>query len=96
MKSMQIQLKSFKISQKFKPQLTLVTRATIGTIKNPEYHSGFSFKNLNKGYLESGLEFNSLFKGFGLSGFYRYGAYKNPVWSDNLAIKLTYKLRLGF
>ena len=90
------QLKPFKISSKFKPQLTLVTRAAIGAIKNPEYHSGLLFKSLNKGYLESGLEFNSLFKGFGLSGFYRYGAYKNHVWSDNLAVKLTYKLRLGF
>ncbi len=90
------QLKPFNISLKFKPQLTLVTRAAIGAIKNPEYQSGLVFKNLNKGYLESGLEFNSLFKGFGLSGFYRYGAYKNLIWSDNLAIKLTYKLRLGF
>ncbi|MEX1383972.1 DUF5686 family protein [Lutibacter sp.] len=90
------QLKPFKISSKFKPQLTLVTRAAIGTIKHPEHHNGLIFKNLNKGYIESGLEFNSLFKGFGLSGFYRYGAYKNPEWSDNLAVKLTYKLRLGF
>ena len=90
------QLKPFKISQKFKPQITFVTRTAIGAIKNPENHNGLVFKNLTKGYLESGLEFNSLFKGFGLSGFYRYGAYKNPEWSDNLAIKLTYKLRLGF
>jgi hypothetical protein len=90
------QLKPFKISSKFKPQLTLVTRAAIGEINNPEYHNGLVFKNLNKGYIESGLEFNSLFKGFGLSGFYRYGPYKNPEWSNNLAVKLTYKLRLGF
>lgn len=90
------QLTPFKITTKFRPQLTLVTRAAIGKINNPEYQNGLIFKNLNKGYIESGLEFNSLFKGFGLSGFYRYGAYKNPEWSDNLAIKLTYKLRLGF
>jgi len=90
------EIKSFKITSKFKPQLTLVTRAAIGDIHNGSYHNGLEFKSLKKGYLESGLEFNSLFKGFGLSAFYRYGAYKNPLWSDNLAVKLTYKLRLGF
>jgi hypothetical protein len=90
------EITSFKITPKFKPQLTLVTRAAIGDISNPTYHNGLQFKSLKKGYLESGLEFNSLFKGFGLSTFYRYGAYSNPKWSDNLAIKLTFKLRLGF
>lgn len=90
------QLKPFIISEKFKPQLTAVTRVAIGEIENPEYHSGLTFKGLNKAYLESGLEFNNLFKGFGLSSFYRYGVYKNDLWSDNLAIKLTYKLSIGF
>jgi hypothetical protein len=51
---------------------------------------------MNKGYFESGMEINELFKGFGLSAFYRYGSYQNPEWSDNLAIKLTYHLNLGF
>ncbi|WP_299523553.1 DUF5686 and carboxypeptidase-like regulatory domain-containing protein [uncultured Lutibacter sp.] len=90
------QITSFKITSKFKPQLTLVTRAAIGNIDNATYHNGLEFKTLKKGYIESGLELNSLFKGFGLSAFYRYGAYKNPEWSDNLALKLTYRLRLGF
>ncbi|WP_457617310.1 DUF5686 family protein [Lutibacter sp.] len=90
------QLKPFKLSAKFKPQLTLVSRAAIGDIKNPQYQTGIVFKKLNKIYFESGLEFNELLKGFGLSTFYRYGSYKNTTWSDNLAIKLTFKLRLGF
>lgn len=90
------EIKSFKITSKFKPQLTLVTRAAIGDITNSLYQMGLEFRSLEKGYIESGLEFNSLFKGFGLSAFYRYGAYKNPEWSNNLALKLTYKLRLGF
>jgi len=87
---------SFKISSKFRPQISVVSRATIGSIDNPEYHLGLNFKGLQKGYFESGLEFNSLFKGFGLSAFYRYGTYQNPKFSDNLAVKLTFKLRLGF
>jgi hypothetical protein len=90
------ELKYFKIGKKFKPQITLVTRAAIGDIDNPSHHQGFVFKSLKKGYLESGIEFNSLFKGFGLSTFYRYGPYKNSEWSDNLALKLTYNIRLGF
>lgn len=90
------ELKHFKIGSKFKPQVTLVTRAAIGDIENPSYHRGFEFKSLKKGYVESGIEFNNIFKGFGLSTFYRYGAYKNIIWSDNLALKLTYNLRLDF
>jgi len=90
------EIKSFKITSKFKPQVTLVTRAAIGDISEPSSHIGLNFKSLKKGYLESGVELNSLFKGFGFSSFYRYGHYSNQEWSDNLAIKLTYKLRLGF
>ena len=86
----------FKFNKKFRPRINLVTRAAIGDIQNPEYHQEVSFKSMNKGYFESGLEINSLFKGFGVSAFYRYGAYIMPEWSDNLAIKITYNLRLGF
>ncbi len=85
-----------KLSNKFKPQISIATRAAIGTIDHPEYHQGLLFKSMNKGYIESGMEINSLLKGFGFSAFYRYGAYANPTWTDNLAVKLTYKLRLGF
>ncbi len=88
-------LKPLKLFKHFKPQFTLVTRAVIGNITNPDYQTGLQFKSLKKGYLESGIELNSLFKGFGLSAHYRYGAYSNPIWSDNLAVKLTFKLNLG-
>jgi hypothetical protein len=90
------ELTPFKISSKFNPQLTLATRAVIGELEKPYLHYGLIFQSPKKGYFESGLEFNSLFKGFGLSGFYRYGAYQLKEWSDNLSMKLTYKIRLGF
>lgn len=90
------QFRMFRISKKFRPQLSLVTRAAVGDINNPEYHQGITFKKMNRGYFESGLELNSLFKGFGISSFYRYGHYSNPEWSDNLAVKITYNFRLGF
>ncbi len=89
-------LKPYKITNKFKPQLTLVTRFAIGDIKNQHFHQNITFKNLNKIYLESGLELNKLFKGFGASAFYRYGPNQNSHVSNNLALKLTYKFSLGF
>ena len=90
------ELKPFEFGKKFKPQLIFVTRAAIGDINNPSYHNGLVFKSLKQGYLESGLELTDMFKGFGLSAFYRYGAYKNPEWSDNLAVKVTYNIKLRF
>lgn len=86
-----------KISKKFRPQVNLVSRFAIGTIDNPQYQRGFAFKNMEKGYFESGLELNKfLLKGFGFSFFYRYGAYHNPKFEDNLAIKLNYHFGLNF
>ena len=86
----------FKISPKFGPALSLITRFAIGTIENPERQKGFSFNKMNKGYFESGFVVNYLFRGFGLGTFYRYGTYSNSSFSDNLAVKLTYVLSLGF
>ena len=88
--------KRLKISKKIKPRVTLISRAAIGDIENPINHNGLNFKKMNKGYFESGFELNQIYKGFGLSEHYRYGYYQNPEWSDNLAVKLTYRLSLGF
>lgn len=89
-------LKPIKITNKFKPQFTLVTRYAVGAIDNQQFHQKITFKNLNKVYMESGLELNRLFKGFGASAFYRYGPNQNSQVSNNLALKLTYKFNLGF
>ncbi len=88
--------KRFNISSKLKPALSFISRFAIGDIENPNYHQGISFKKMNRGYLESGFVLNHLFRGFGISSFYRYGAYHNARFSDNLAVKLTYVLSLGF
>jgi len=87
----------FKISNKIRPQINLVSRFAIGTITHPNYQRGFSFKDMRKGYFESGLELNKfILKGFGFSFFYRYGAYHNPKFEDNIAIKLNYHFGLNF
>ena len=89
-------LNPFEIGRNFKPQLTLATRAAIGDIDHPEYHTEMNFMKMNEGYIESGMELNNLYKLFGLSAFYRYGPYSHTDWYDNLAVKLTFKISLGF
>jgi ribosomal protein L19 len=84
----------FRIGKKFKPKLSLITRFAFGDIRNPTNHQGVVFKRMNKGYFESGIVLNQLFKGFGLAGFYRYGAYQFPKFSDNVALKITFVLPL--
>lgn len=88
--------RSFKITKKIQPNISLVTRFAIGTIDKPQNHQEVSFKKMNKGYLESGFQLNDIYGGLGLGTFYRHGSYKNNKFSDNLALKLTYVLSLGF
>ncbi|WP_432672899.1 DUF5686 family protein [Flavobacterium sp. SM2513] len=82
--------------KKIKPSLVLVTRMAWGTMRHPEQHVGFNYKTLEDGYFESGIELNQIFKGFGISGFYRYGPNQLSNFEDNLAIKATFQLDLGF
>lgn len=88
--------KRIKIFKKVKPELVLVTRMAWGNIQNPERHIGIEFKTLEQGFFESGIELNQIYKGFGLSGFYRYGPNQLNKFEDNLAIKLNFILDFGF
>lgn len=90
------EFKKFELSKRVNPRLGIVTRAGVGYLENPIYHNGITIKTMEKGYFESGIELNSIIFGFGFNAFYRYGVYQNPVWSDNLSIKLSYTLSLGF
>lgn len=87
-------LKPFNISERYKPQLVLITRYAIGDIKTPERHQNVTFGSLKKGYTESGFEINKLLFGFGLSFTYRYGAYHLPEIGDNVAFKFTFNVTL--
>lgn len=88
-------LRNFNLG-KFKPQVTLISRVAFGNLSNKENHQLIQFNTMEKGYFESGMEMNNLFKGFGISTFYRYGPYHHQKISDNIALKITYRLRLGF
>jgi hypothetical protein len=84
------------IGYKLNPEFSVVTRMAFGTIDNPENHVGLPFSSLDKGFFESGVECNKLFKGFGLVAFYRYGNYQLAKFEDNIAIKISFNLDLGF
>lgn len=43
-----------------------------GSLNNKSNHNGLLFKTLEKGFFESGIEANKIFKGIGLNLFYRY------------------------
>jgi len=87
-------LKPFDISQRYKPQLVLISRFAIGDMNSPERHQNVTFGSLKKGYTESGFEINKLLFGFGLSFTYRYGGYHLPNFEDNIAFKFTFNLTL--
>lgn len=88
-------LKRVELFKKVKPSLVLVTRMAWGNLKNPEDHIGIEFKTLDQGFFESGVELNQIYKGLGLTGFYRYGPNQLARLEDNIAIKLSFVLDLG-
>ncbi len=82
--------------KKIKPSLVLVSRMAWGNLEHPEQHLGLNFKTLKDGFFESGIELNQIFNGLGLTTFFRYGSNQLPKLQDNIAIKLSYVLNLGF
>jgi hypothetical protein len=82
--------------KKIKPSLVLVSRMAWGDLEHPEQHVGINFKTLNNGFFESGIELNQIFNGLGLTTFFRYGPNQLTKFEDNIAIKLSYVLNLGF
>lgn len=87
-------LRRFRISEKIKPELVFITRHALGDLDHLERHLGIGFKTLSQLYSESGLEFNKMFFGFGLSFAYRYGYYHLPDFEDNVSFKFTFNLKL--
>lgn len=80
----------------FSPTIVLVSRAAWGNMEKPEQHLGIDYKTLDQGYFESGVEFNQMLRFFGLSAFYRYGPNQLSRFEDNIAIKLSFQINLGF
>jgi hypothetical protein len=87
-------LRPFKITDRFQPQMVLISRFALGDMESIEQHQGVNFGTLNKLYSEAGFEINRLLFGFGLSFAYRYGGYHLPDFEDNLAFKFTFNISL--
>ncbi|WP_299271814.1 DUF5686 family protein [uncultured Psychroserpens sp.] len=87
-------VRPFKITERYRPQLVLISRFAIGDMKNINRHESIEFNTLSKGYSEAGIELNKLLFGFGLSFAYRYGGYHLPSWADNFAAKFTFNVSL--
>lgn len=88
--------KRITLFNKVRPSFVLVSRVAYGNLDKPEQHVGIDYKTLEKGFFESGLEINQIYSGFGITGFYRYGPNQLPRLEDNIAVKLSFILNLGF
>lgn len=83
------------LGYKINPEFTVATRMAWGSIANAQNHIGPAFKSLEKGFIESGIEANKIFKGLGVTAFFRYGPNQLPRFDDNLSIKISYFIDLG-
>ncbi len=85
-------------AKNFEPSISIVSNAGVGTLLHPEMHQGLDAKTMNRGYFESGLLLNNLYKiaftRIGLGAFYRYGAYSSPQAKDNIYLKISWMLGL--
>ena len=79
----------------FHPEIMIVTNIAIGKLnKNNKFIDG-EYKDLSKGFYESGMVINFLniaFIKYGLGIFYRYGPYSNNKAEENLF----FKINIGF
>lgn len=83
------------LGYKITPEFSIVTRMAWGEIDDINKHLGLAFKSLEKGFFESGIEANKIYKGLGLTAFYRYGPNQLARFDDNLSIKISYFIDLG-
>ncbi|WP_310554370.1 DUF5686 family protein [Flavobacterium sp.] len=93
---LEYQFPKFEIARKIKPIFSLVSRFSWGEFDDKKQHQKINFKTLENGFLESGFEVNNIFKGLGFVAFYRYGSNHLPDFEDNIALKLSLQLDLGF
>ena len=87
-------LRRFKLTEKWKPELVLITRHALGDMSDRDQHFGIPFDTLDQLYNETGFEINKIIFGFGLSAAYRYGYYNLPKFSDNISFKFTFYLKV--
>jgi hypothetical protein len=88
--------KRIPVRRNIKPSIVFVNRMAWGNMQYKERHIGIDYKTLDRGYFESGIELNQIYKGFGLGGFYRYGPNQTGRLQDDLAIKFSFLFSVDF
>jgi hypothetical protein len=83
-----------ELARRIKPVFSIVTRFGLGNLRDKDKHAGIEFKTLEKGFVESGIEMNRIYKGIGLVFYYRYGPNSLPRFDENIAINLSFDLGL--
>ncbi len=85
--------------QKHQPEILVFMSAGYGMLSDSTRHRQIAFKTMEKGFYESGILVNNVFKinylnlvylGIGGGVFMRYGAYAYPKTRDNFAYKLAF------
>ena len=78
--------KQVKIIGNYKINIRLSGSAAYGFTQAGQFNPA---RSLDKGYYETGIEFQELLDSFGLGVYYRMGPYQFPHAADNLSIRLT-------
>ena len=85
----------------FRPEPSLVQGIAYGSLRSPAYHEGIPIKTLERGFFESGLVVDNLYRqkianvayvGVGMGVFYRWGPNALPSSADNLAYRLVWNI----
>ncbi len=78
---------------KWSPQVLLITNIYFSRLSNSSIHKFLPLNPADKGFYESGVQVNNIFKvnfaGYGAGVFYRYGPYSNGEILKNIVGKLT-------
>lgn len=88
----------FRIGKVSKPEIRLVHNLGYGWMEQPQRHIDLEYKTMEKGFFETGFVLDHLLSyqgtGLGVGAFYRYGKYSDPIWYENIYVKLA--LKAGF
>lgn len=85
----------------FRPEPSIVQGIAYGSLRSPAYHEGIPIKTLERGFFESGLVVDNLYRqkiaslayvGVGMGVFYRWGSNALPTPQDNLAYRLVWNI----
>ncbi|HRI80604.1 MAG TPA: DUF5686 family protein, partial [Cyclobacteriaceae bacterium] len=81
----------------FRPEFAIVQNIGYGSLGNKHAHLGTTFNTMEKGFYESGIVLDNIFRfkyvhlfyyGIGVGAFYRYGSYALSEPIDNFALKI--------